>query len=63
MVGRVDVLKAIAAHLREVERELPATPAAERDKLAREIEAGEELLEQFARNARKTPRRPRRTRH
>ena len=45
MVGRIDVLNAIAAHLRELERELPATPPPERDRLRAEIEAGEQLFE------------------
>ena len=55
MVGQIsDVLIAIAAQLHELERELPATPAAERDRLRAEIEAGEEL--------RKISRKPRETR-
>jgi hypothetical protein len=58
-----DVLIAIAAQLRALKRELPATPAPDRDDLAREIAASEQLLERFARDARKAPRRPRRMLH
>jgi hypothetical protein len=38
--------------LRALERELPAAPPPERDELLRQIEAGEELLDELAQRAR-----------
>jgi hypothetical protein len=61
MVGLSDVVHAIIAHLRELERQLPAASPPERDRIAREIEAGEQLMDEFARDTR--PTRPPRKRH
>jgi chromosome condensin MukBEF ATPase and DNA-binding subunit MukB len=55
MVDLINVLTAVAARLRDLERELPETPGEERDRLAQEIEAGEQLLERYARKARRAP--------
>jgi hypothetical protein len=45
---QVDVLLAVAAHLRKLKRELRGAKASERNWLAREIKAGERLLDEFA---------------
>ena len=52
MVDLMDVMLAVVAQLRDLERQLPAATTSEWDELAREIEAGEQVMERFARKGR-----------